>query len=76
MRAVIEKEIQKIDEEIVDMEGRLKRAVAEFRECAETYSPYEIVTFIRGKLSDVEYEYNRLSELSERRRMLNYLLHQ
>ena len=47
--------------------------MAEFREAASKYDAYDIVTFIPGKIRDIEYERSKIAALNEQRRMLVWM---
>lgn len=67
------KQIASLEYDIEDHMKRLERAVAEFKEAASKYDSYDIVNFIPGKIRDIEYERNKLTELEEKKRMLVWL---
>lgn len=73
MKDKVLKEIASLEYSIEDHKKRLEEAVAEFRRSASEYDAYDIVTFIPGKIRDIEYERGKIAELEEKKRMLVWL---
>lgn len=73
MKDKVLEEIASLEYSIEDHKKRLERAVAEFKEAASKYDSYDIVTFIPGKIRDIEYERGKIAELEEKKRMLVWL---
>ena len=73
MKEKILRQIRALDTEIADHQKRLDAAVAEFKEAASKYDAYDIVTFIPGKIRDIEYERSKIAALDEQRRMLVWM---
>lgn len=73
MKEKVLKQIELLETEIADHQKRLDAAVAEFKESASKYDSYDIVTFIPGKIRDIEYERNKIAALDEQRRMLVWM---
>jgi len=73
MKEKVLKQIEFLETEIAEHQKRLDAAVAEFKESASKYDSYDIVTFIPGKIRDIEYERNKIAALDEQRRMLVWM---
>lgn len=73
MKDKVLKQIASLEYDIEDHKKRLERAVAEFKEAASKYDSYDIIEFIPGKIRDIEYEWSKIAELSEKKRMLVWL---
>lgn len=73
MKEKVLRQIEVLETEIADHQKRLDAAVAEFKESASKYDAYDIVTFIPGKIRDIEYERSKITALDEQRRMLVWM---
>lgn len=72
----IKEEIKRIEMKMECKQEELDEAVKKFRESAETYSAYDIETFIPGLVGDIAKLRAKISELEEQKSMLEYLLNQ
>jgi len=74
MEERIKKEIAYLEMELDDHQQRRDRLVSELKGDIQTYTDYQVVTFLPGKIKDIAYERQKISEISDQIRMLRHLL--
>lgn len=73
LNEVVNKKIDDLHSEISDRYERLKAYVEEFHQYASSYDAYDIVTFLPGKIRDIEWQRRRIEELETQARMLVWM---
>ena len=73
LNEVVRKKIDNLRSEIADRYEHLKTSVEEFHQHASEYDAYDIVTFLPGKIRDIEWQRRRIEELEEQVRMLVWM---
>lgn len=73
MEEVVSKKIDELHAEIQERTVRLDRTVKEFQLYASGADSYDIVTFLPGKIRDIEWERRRIEALEEQARMLVWM---
>lgn len=73
LNEVVSKKIDNLRSEIADRYEQLKTSVEEFHQYASEYDAYDIVTFLPGKIRDIEWQRRRIEELAAQARMLVWM---
>ena len=73
LNAVVNQKIDDLHDEIRDRQRQLEETVAEFHQYASRYDAYDIVTFLPGKIREIEWQRRRIEELESQARMLVWM---
>lgn len=73
LNEVIVKKIDDLHSEITDRNEQLKASVEEFHQFASRSDAYDIVTFLPGKIREIEWQRRRIEELEAQARMLVWM---
>ena len=69
LNEIVSKKIDELHNEIGDRYIQLGETVAEFRQFTSRSDAYDIVTFLPGKIREIEWQRRRIEELEEQARM-------
>lgn len=73
LNEIVSKKIDELHNEIGDRYRQLGETVAEFRQFTSCSDAYDIVTFLPGKIREIEWQRRRIEELEEQARMLVWM---
>lgn len=70
----IETELQMKQYTLKQRQAKAQEMVENFKEFVAKANSYEIATFCPGKIKDIQVEFDKIRQLDETVRMLNYIL--
>lgn len=73
LNEVVSKKIDDLHNEIADRNEQLKASVEEFHQFTSRSDAYDIVTFLPGKIREIEWQRRRIEELEAQARMLVWM---
>lgn len=73
LNKVVSVKIDDLHSEIADRNKRLKASVEEFHQFTNRADAYDIVTFLPGKIREIEWQRRRIEELEAQARMLVWM---
>lgn len=66
--------IKRNEMQIKDIERGMEYKLQEIKALADSYSAYDIITFMESKVRSLKEKDDKIKELSEQNRMLKYLI--
>lgn len=73
MNEIVSQKIDYLHSEIKEMNAQLNKAVEDFRRYVSNADAYDIVTFVPGKIREIEWQRKRIEALEEQARMLVWM---
>jgi hypothetical protein len=73
LNEVVSQKIDDLHNEIGDRYRQLEETVVEFRQFTSRSDAYDIVTFLPGKIREIEWQRRRIEELEAQARMLVWM---
>lgn len=73
LNEVVSRKIDDLHDEIGDRRKKLEETVVEFHQCTSRSDAYDIVTFLPGKIREIEWQRRRIEELEAQARMLVWM---
>lgn len=70
LNEVVDRKIDDLHNEVCDRRRQREETVTEFHQYASRYDAYDIVTFLPGKIREIEWQCRRIEELEAQARML------
>lgn len=73
LNEVVSRKIDDLHDEIGDRRKKLEETVVEFHQFTSRSDAYDIVTFLPGKIREIEWQRRRIEELEAQARMLVWM---
>lgn len=73
LNEVVDRKIDDLHNEICDRRRQLEETVTEFRQFTGRSDAYDIVTFLPGKIREIEWQRRRIEELEAQARILVWM---
>lgn len=73
LNEVVSRKIDDLHDEIGDRRKKLEETVVEFHQFTSRSDVYDIVTFLPGKIREIEWQRRRIEELEAQARMLVWM---